>query len=730
MRPQRFSNASGGTPPHAASVRAWENSSVQLFTVILLLLGATLITYWPVARFQFLNYDDPVYVTGNPYVQQGLTVASVRWAFQNIEAEFWQPTVWLSHMSDWQFYGARAGGHHVTSLLIHLVNTMLLFILLKRMTGWLGRSAVVAGLFALHPLHVESVAWIAERKDVLSTLFGLLTLHAYAKYAQVKRSVARDETRAVVKKKSGNARSEQWLARGPQLATIYYATGLLGFALSLMSKPLLVTLPFLLLLLDYWPLTRYEPVAENRKFRILLHLCLEKIPYFIMAFASCVATYWIQSHRHNVSGAEQYPLGLRLANAVMSYFAYVRKLFWPSDLAMFYPYPDAWPMGPVIGAGILLLALSALALVQWRRPYVLVGWFWFLGTLIPMIGLVQVSHHAMADRYTYFPLIGLFIILVWGAADLLTALRVGRFVPYVGATAALALCALLAHRQVAHWESSLTLNTHALGLNDNNYIAHANLGAALADERKFDEALLHFQKAFAIESRLRFNPDLPSIRFGLGTALALNGRLDDAKVQFMRLLDVQPDSPKLHHNFATLLMMQGNLNDAISHYERAILLDPNYEEARVNLASALQQRERWSLASEHLQSAERLVRDQRPREAVQEFHAALELRPDWPELMNNVAWLLATEPATDVRNGTEAVALAERACQLTGRTNFLMLSTLAAAYAETGNFTAAATAQQEVCQLARERGQTNQLESFLERLDLYRSGHAFHRPKS
>lgn len=695
------------------------------------MLLATFVTFWPVTHFQFINYDDPVYVTDNPFVKQGLSADGVRWAFQNIEAEFWQPIVWLSHMCDWQFHGPASGGHHLTSLLIHLLNTLLLFLLLKHMTGAAGRSAVVAGLFALHPLHVESVAWIAERKDVVSTFFGLLSLYSYAKYFEARQRGASRHPNDSRSRKSRNSRVDESSERTQQRGTVHYALSLLWFLLSLMSKPLFVTLPFLLLLLDYWPLNRYGFDARTSKVKNLLKFCREKIPFFAMSLASCVATFWIQSSRHNVGGSEQYPLALRLSNATMSYLVYLRKMVWPSDLAMFYPYPDAWPVGQVIGAMVLLLGISVLALWLWRRrPYAAVGWFWFLGTLVPMIGLVQVSHHSMADRYTYFPLIGVFIVLTWGAADAFAGLRAGRPVPLVAATAALALCAVLSRAQVLYWENSTTLNTHALAVTADNYIAHANLGAALADEKKFDEALSHFQRAFGIESSLRFNPDLPSIRFGLGTVLALKGQLEGAKTHFLRLLEVQPDVPKLHHNLATLLMLQGNVNDAIAHYEQAIRLNPDYDEARANLAIAIQQRERWTAASAHVESANRLAKDQRPREAIEQFHLALGLRPDWPEVLNNLAWLLATEPTAEARNGPEAVALAERACQLTGRTNFWMLSTLAAAYAEAGNFPAAIATQQQVCDLARELGQTDHMNSFLKRLELYRSGHAYRRTQS
>jgi tetratricopeptide (TPR) repeat protein len=687
-------------------VPTWNRQSKTALACALLVFS-TFTVYWAVTGFEFVNFDDQVYVTENRFVQLGITSSSAAWAFTNVEAEFWQPLTWLSHMLDWQLYGPKAGGHHLTSLILHIANTLLAFLLFKRMTDALWRSAFVAGLFALHPLHVESVAWAAERKDVLSLFFGLIALWAYAAYAQPRFAKNRSSAH------SG----------------IYYCLALLFFVLSLMSKPMLVTMPFLLLLLDYWPLQRFTLNAQNSKLKTLLRLLWEKLPFLALTLAACITAYWIQASRHNVGGLGQYPLPLRLANSVMSCFLYLRKMLWPFDLAVFYPYPDRWPIGQVAAASLLLAGISFLGIQQIRqRPYLAVGWFWYLGTLVPVIGLVQISHHAMADRYTYFPLIGIFVMIAWGAAGLLARTRSGRLALTVGAAALLLLCAIATPAQVAFWRNSLTLSEHALAVTANNYLAHQNLGAAYEWQNNFDAAFAEFQTAFEIESSLRFNPDLPGIRYNLGTALARKGRLDEAKAHFLRVLQLQPNVPRVHHNLASVLALQGNLDEAIVQYEQALRLDPGYEEARANLESVRRQRAQWIAAGEHYASGDALLKEKRDAEAIREFHEALRLRPEWPELLNNVGWLLATHPNPQIRDGAQAVSLAARACDLTARTNLWLLSTLAAAYAEAGKFTEAVDTQQQVCELARQ--QPGHPESFQSRLELYRSGKPYHQPNA
>jgi protein O-mannosyl-transferase len=557
-----------------------------------LLVVATLAVYWPVRHFEFVNCDDPVYVTENPLVQRGLSWVGVGWAFSNIEAEFWQPLTWLSHMLDWEVYGGQAGGHHLTSLLWHIANTLLVFLILKRMTGAVWRSGFVAALFGLHPLHVESVAWVAERKDVLSTFFGLLAIWAYAGYAT--KSKGQSPTSKVGRDAATHqATRETRQAAGPSPSSIFhlpyswlYFLSTLLFALSLLSKPTLVTLPLILLLLDIWPLQRLDLEAQSSRWKTLLLLLREKAPFLSLTLAASAAAYWIQASRHNLGGMEQYPLPLRLSNVLMSYFRYLRKAVWPNDLAMFYPYPDAWPLAQVAGAGLLLAALSFLAVrLIGRRPYLAVGWFWYLGTLVPVIGLVQVSHHAMADRYSYVPLIGLFVVIAWGVPELLTGVRGARLVLAAGATALVILCAVAGRRQVTHWENSINLNQHALAVTANNFMAHENLGAAFDHQGRFDEALAQFELAFKTESARRFNPDLVCIRYDLGTALARKGRLEEAKRHLLRALEMQPNIARIHHNLGSLLALEGKLDEAIAHYQQALRLKADYPEARRDLAN-------------------------------------------------------------------------------------------------------------------------------------------------
>lgn len=371
-----------------------------------------------------------------------------------------------------------------------------------------------------------------------------------------------------------------------------YFLSLLLFALSLMSKPTLVTLPFLLLLLDFWPLRRMELKTQDSRVRTMLPLLREKVPFLVLTGAASVSAYWIQASRHNLGGVEQYPLPLRLTNALMSYLRYLGKTFWPNDLAMFYPYPDAWPLAQVAGAGLLLAVLSFLAVrLLWRRPYFAIGWFWYLGTLVPVIGLVQISHHAMADRYSYVPLIGLFVMIAWGVPDLLAGVRGGRVLLAVGATALVVLCAAAGRRQVTYWENSITLNQHALAVTANNFMAYENLGAAYDGQGRFDEALVQFELAFRAECARRFNPDLTPIRYDLGTALARKGRLAEAKSHLLRALEMQPNIARIHHNLGSVLALEGKLDEAIAHYEQALRLKPDYAEARRDLASVLAHRQ-------------------------------------------------------------------------------------------------------------------------------------------
>jgi len=492
---------------------------------------AVLAVFGQVRNHDFVSNDDPDYITENAMVRSGLTARGIVWAFTAGHASNWHPLTWLSHMLDCELFGLNPGAHHMVSLVLHWINSLLLFLVLSRMTGALWRSALAAALFALHPLHVESVAWAAERKDVLSTAFWLLTLWAYVRYTD---------------------------RPGPRR----YALIIVLFAAGLMAKPMLVTLPFALLLLDYWPLRRFEaPVSDGtgaRKGRKLvsppnpprsrLMLLWEKWPLLALSAASSVVTFLVQRSWGAVPSLEQIPLTLRIENALVAYAIYIRKMFWPADLSVFYPLPSYWPTWRPLLAGSLLLLISCFAVARLRRlPFVAVGWFWYLGTLVPVIGLVQVGAQAMADRYTYIPLIGLFIMIAWSVPDPGRVSRSRRAL--VGATAT-SLCLVLgfyAWRQVGTWRNSMALFEHALRVNPNNYLAHGSLGLALSQQGRIDEAIEHYLEA------LRINPNHSMTANNLGLAMAGKGRLQEAMAFYQRAIRLKPGNAEATNNLAWVL---------------------------------------------------------------------------------------------------------------------------------------------------------------------------------
>ena len=494
---------------------------------------------------QFILYDDPEYVVENLHVRAGLGLEGVRWAFTTGHSANWHPLTWLSHMLDCQLFGLNPGLHHLTSLLLHAANSVLLFWVLKRMTGARWPSAFAAALFALHPLHVESVAWVAERKDVLSTLFWLLALWAYARYAE----------------RPGGGR---------------YGLSLALFLLGLMAKPMLVTLPFVLLLLDYWPLGRILGPARST----FVSLLVEKVPFLVLSAASSVVTFLVQRKWGAVASVAEIPWVDRLANAVVAYAAYLRKTIWPSDLAFFYPLPHERPLGQVALAALVMIGLSALVLRGSRRhPYLATGWGWYVVTLVPVIGLVQVGDQAMADRYTYVPSIGLFVIAAWGGAEVLGRRRLhSRALASLAAGLSLA-CGLATWFQAGTWKNSLTLFEHALRVTENNYLAHAGLGLALAESGRLDEAIAHYGEA------LRVNPFYSPAEASLGLALAQKGRVAEAIVHYRAALRLRPNRTEALNNLAWLLATSRdpkfrNGAEAVELAERAYTLtgrsNPNY----------------------------------------------------------------------------------------------------------------------------------------------------------
>jgi tetratricopeptide (TPR) repeat protein len=514
----------------------------------LALFVATVFVFAPVAGHEFVNFDDPQYITENAFVTGGLTAQAISWAFTSGYAGNWHPLTWISHMLDVQAFGLDAGAHHVTNALIHTASALLLFALLYRMTGAPGRSWFVAALFAVHPLHVESVAWLAERKDVLSTLFWMLTIWAYVRY--------------VSQPRAGR-----------------YLTVVVLYALGLMSKPMLVTLPFTLLLLDVWPLRRLSLAAARRS--EIVQRVREKLPLFALAIASSVVTIMVQQSAGAVKELAVLPLGDRVANALVAYVVYGWKALWPSGLAAIYPYPESIAAWRVAVALALLAAITALAIRACQRyPYVLVGWLWYLVTLVPVIGLVQVGSQPIADRYTYVPLIGLFIIVAWGVPELLAGWRWRTSALAAAAVLVIVACTATARAQVHHWRNSVALWEHAVAVTTDNYRAEGNLGHALASEGRLDEAITHYREA------VRIHPGYAEAHNNLGLALARQGRIEEAIPHYTEALRLSPGYFEAHSNLGAALAGLGRYGEAITHFSEALTLQPDNALARQNLVQA------------------------------------------------------------------------------------------------------------------------------------------------
>ena len=559
-------------------VRTSRNKLIQI-SICILLAVATFIAYMQVLNYGFVTFDDTHYLTSNWNIKTGLTKESIVWAFSTSYAANWHPVTWLSHMLDYELYGMEPFGHHLTSLIFHITNTLLLFGVLLKMTGALWRSALVAVLFALHPLNVESVAWVSERKNILSTFFLLLTLWAYVKY--------------VDKKNAGN-----------------YLLVVLFLALGLMSKPMLVTLPFVLLLLDFWPLERFGEVRPIR-------LILEKVPLFILLIGSWVATFIAQRSGGAIRSSEFSSLYFRIANALVSYFEYLRNMLWPSGLSVFYPHPgNALPIWKPLVCTIVLVVVTIWVVKGIRRaPYLAVGWFWYLGTLVPVIGIVQVGEQAMADRYTYFPLIGIFIAIAWSLPEQIKT-RKEKLLPILSGII-ISLLIVLTWIQVSYWKNSITLFKHAINVTDTKYLGvatiHAFLGDAYHREGELDVAISKFKKSLDLDpSNLyslnnlaatlaeqgnlkeglsyaqklsRLQPDYTPGLITMGNILEETGKLDQAQIYYEQVLERDSDSFENYLNLANILYRNGNLEDALPHYKKVITLNPNLLEAHYNLGN-------------------------------------------------------------------------------------------------------------------------------------------------
>ena len=795
--------------------------------VICVALGLiTLVVFAPSLTHEFLAYDDQVYVTENTHVQAGLTWPGVEWAFRSSAASNWHPVTWLSHMLDCQLYGLRPAGHHLTNVLLHAANSLLLFLVLSRMTGAMWRSVCVAALFAWHPLHVESVAWVAERKDVLSTFFFLLTLGAYGRYVEGQSIKARDGRDG-----TGNGRNGTGTSNTPRTPRIthhasrftsrgsrFYLLSLSFFALGLMSKPMVVTLPFVLLLLDYWPLGRSAECgvrsAESGGSHVQweaagwTRLVAEKIPFLALSATCCGLTVGAQQGSYSVVSVAGLPLSRRIPHALVAYVHYLGAMALPRHLAAHYPYPTTTSAAVVVGAGVVLVLMSLLA--WWfaaRRPYLVVGWLWYLGTLVPVIGLVQVGDQAWADRYTYLPLIGVFLAVVWGVADLAqewsageaARTNAGRVVPGgVAVAAGLALLAVTSI-QLRYWKDTRTLFAHAAQVTRHNGRAITVLGSLLAKEGKLQEAMSLYAEA------LRYQPDNPEAHFFLGNALEQQGKLDEAITEYTRALwfkplqekthlalgmflakqkqyepaaehyraalainpesaiahnnlarlrhsqgrmaeamkhyeaalKLNPELAQAHNNLGVLLLQQGRLDEGVGHLREAVRLLPRDAESQYNLALALNQQENWKEAAVifaslapggpndpklHCEYGLALAHLGQIREAMSHYARALRLQPDYPEALERLAWIAATDPRPELRNGTEAVNMAQRACELTANKQARCLATLAAAYAEAGRFAEAISTAEAAQQLAASAGQKAVAAKCSSLLDTLKSG--------
>jgi tetratricopeptide (TPR) repeat protein len=741
--------------------------------VCVFLVGVTWLVFGQTLRHGFINYDDPVYVYENPVVASGLTLHGISWAFTHSYGANWHPLTWISHMLDCQFYGLKAGGHHFSNVLLHTIAVLLLFLLLLQMTGALWRSAFVATVFAIHPLHVESVAWVAERKDVLSGVFFMLTLMAYVRYA-----------------------------RGPTLGR--YATMAVLFACGLMAKPMLVTIPFILLLLDYWPLGRFAQSSPMESRALRWRLVLEKLPLLVFSVASSIATFIAQQEAMN--SFEQLPLALRINNALVSCLTYIWQLIWPVNLTVYYPHPSyQLPFWEIALAAMLLITITVVAAALPRKyPYLITGWLWYLVMLVPVIGVIQVGSQAHADRYTYLPQIGLCFALTWTIADLSRSWRSRRGILVAGATIALATLALSAWHQTSYWRESESLWRHALAVNSNSDIANNNLAEAVFKKGRIDEAILHYQRVLelrqdhkesyrretyynlgnallrkdkideaitnyrkALEGSFKYEPEAHS---GLGDALLRKGQINEAIFHLEKFVQLRPDHAEAYYNLGNALLQKGRVDDAIAHFEKALKLNPVLAEAESNLGNALLRKGQIDEAMGHLQKAvelnpdsdvtennfgyallqngrveeslahlqkaldinpayapahsnlaNTLLQNGRVDEAVSHLRRALTIDPHDAQTQKDLAWVLATSPEARIRDGAKAVELAESANQKESG-NPIIGATLAAAYAETGRFADAIKTAENALPLATNSGNMALVELLRAQIELYRSG--------
>jgi tetratricopeptide (TPR) repeat protein len=705
---------------------SWRDSRAAIATVCVFLIAMTWFVFGQTIRYDFVNYDDDTYVYANPLISSGLTIPGDIHAFSGEHSGNWHPLTTLSHMLDCQLWGSHAAGHHFTNIVLHTIAVVLLFLVLLQMTGALWRSAFVAAVFAIHPLRVESVAWISERKDVLSALFFMLTVSLYVRYVR-------------------------YSSVGRYLAVVS------SFALGLMCKPTLVTVPLVLLLLDYWPLKRFAGESSTRR------LILEKIPLFALSAAVAGATLW--AHEKSIIHIERLPFMWRLGNGLITCLIYIKQMIWPARLAVFYPHPGhTLPVWEIVLAVVILLLASAGAItLRRKRPYFVTGWFWYLVMLLPVIGFIQVGSQGHADRYTYLSQIGLYILLAWASTDALASSLQRRIVG-VEASVAIIVLAWCAHIQASYWRNGEMLWSHAIAVTSENFIAHDGLGQFLLDHGRLDEAIDQFQIA------LNIDPKYPMARTNLGIALAKKGRIDEAIANLQTVLENYPNDAKARYNLGTALLKKGDSPSAITAFEKALAIQSRYPSAHYSLGMALDDSGRIDEAIAHYQKAAQedpnfaeayyllgndLFRRSRIDDAIAAYERALQSRPVYPEVenniglallnggrpgeamahwehalanesnfvpaLNNLAWVLAAFPDASIRNGDKALRLADRANQLSSSKDPAILRTLAAAYAENGRFTEATATAESGLQLANTQGNSALAKIFEGDLAQYRA---------
>ncbi|HWY50059.1 MAG TPA: tetratricopeptide repeat protein [Chthoniobacterales bacterium] len=648
---------------------SWQLCVCAIITVLIwIVFGQTL-------GHDFVNYDDKTYVYGNSLVAAGLSFHGLSQAFVDTQTNNWHPLTIISHMIDCQFYDLKAGGHHFTNVFLHTIATVLLFFWLCKITGAFWQSAFVTAVFAIHPLRVESVAWIAERKDVLSAVFFFLTLGAYVRYTRA-RSFGR------------------------------YLTMSILFACGLMSKPMLVTTPVVLLLLDYWPLDRVQGAqvrGQKSKIQIWRRLVLEKLPLFMLSAGASIVAFALQVH--SPASVGQLPFSWRLQNVLVSYVTYIWQMFWPANLALFYPHPDdQLALWQVALAAAFLISITWLVVALRRNhPYLLVGWFWYLIMLLPVIGIIEVGLQGHADRYTYLPHAGLYIALTWLVVDFSVSWpRRKEILAGVG-TALVVTLAFCAWRQTTYWKNSETLWTHTLAVTKDNDVALTNLGTFLMERGQLDDALPYFQRALAIRSRSEhrhYSLSLALIHDSVGNVLARKGRLDDAIVHLRQAIELRPDFPDAHYNLGTALFQKGDLDGAIAEWRTTLSIHPYDAGAHTSLGNALVQKGLLGDAADH-------------------YEKALQSEPDSILPLNNLAWLMSTGPDDSLRNNEIAVQLAAKANRLSKNTNPVFMRTLAAAYAQAGQFESAIELARRAAEQANVQGIRDLANQIMEDVDLY-----------